>query len=166
MSDTTPQAPKAPIPSDISSILAQVQALQGDKERLSRELEAARAENGHLKQGKREEMKKVWDTVISKWLEDSVQDEEARKQFTEGMNRIMDTTKENGVWTVACAASNLHKSQLEEIERLRTEVDTLKAGSSGSFRDEGSRKRGRDEGAPANANDFWAGFEVDMGRVQ
>jgi len=111
-------------------------------------------------------MKKVWDTVISKWLEDSVQDEEARKQFTEGMNRIMDTTKENGIWTVACAASNLHKSHLEEIERLRTEVDTLKAGSSGSFRDEGSRKRGRDEGGQANANDFWAGFELDMGRVQ
>lgn len=152
--------------SDISSILAQVQALQSDKDRLMKELEMARSENGHLKQGKREEMKKVWDTVIAKWLEDSVQDEEAKKQFTEGMTRIMDNTKENGIWTVACAASNLHKTHLEEIERLRTEVDTLKSGSAGSFRDESSRKRGRDEPAQANPNDFWSGFEVDMGVVQ
>jgi hypothetical protein len=150
--------------SDISSILAQVQALQGDKERLLRDLEAARAENGHLKQGKREEMKKVFDTVISKWLEDSVKDEEAKKQFTQGMERIMDSTHENGVWTVACAASNLHKSQMEEIERLRVENEGLKSGSGGNFKDEGSRKRTREESAPGN-NDFWAGFEVDMGRV-
>lgn len=159
-STTTQAEPmKTQPPSDISSILAQVQALQSDKDRLMKEL-------SHLKQGKREEMKKVWDTVISKWLEDSVQDEDAKKQFTEGMTRIMDTTKENGIWTVACAASNLHKSHLEEIERLRTEVNTLKTGAAGSFRDDASRKRGRDEPVQENPNDFWAGFEVDMGRVQ
>ena len=159
--NTTTQAEpnKTQQPSDISSILAQVQALQSDKDRLMKEL-------SHLKQGKREEMKKVWDTVISKWLEDSVQDEDAKKQFTEGMTRIMDTTKENGIWTVACAASNLHKSHLEEIERLRTEVNTLKTGTAGSFRDDASRKRGRDEPVQENPNDFWSGFEVDMGRVQ
>lgn len=159
-STTTQAEPiKTQPPSDISSILAQVQALQSDKDRLMKEL-------SHLKQGKREEMKKVWDTVISKWLEDSVQDEDAKKQFTEGMTRIMDTTKENGIWTVACAASNLHKSHLEEIERLRTEVNTLKTGAAGSFRDDASRKRGRDEPVQENPNDFWAGFELDMGRVQ
>jgi len=137
MSDSTSQAPKAPTGSDISSILSQVQALQTDKERLLRELEQARQENGHLKQGKREEMKKVFDTVIARWLEDSVKDEEAKKQFTQGMERIMDSTHENGVWTVACAASNLHKSQLEEIERVsgwRTRV-------SGIRREAGSRTR-------------------------
>lgn len=159
-STTTQAEPiKTQPPSDISSILAQVQALQSDKDRLMKEL-------SHLKQGKREEMKKVWDTVISKWLEDSVQDEDAKKQFTEGMTRIMDTTKENGIWTVACAASNLHKSHLEEIERLRTEVNTLKTGAAGSFRDDASRKRGREEPVQENPNDFWAGFELDMGRVQ
>lgn len=165
MSDSSSsQQAKTSMPSDISSILTQVQNLQGDKERLMRELEAARAENGHLKQGKREEMKKVFDTVIAKWLEDSVKDEEARKNFTQGMERIMDSTNENGVWTVACAASNLHKAQLEEIERLRTENDSLKAAPSSGFRDEASRKRGREE-APASSNDFWAGFEVDMSRL-
>jgi regulator of replication initiation timing len=164
-SDSASQATKQPISSDISSILTQVQALQGDKERLLRELEQARAENGHLKQGKREEMKKVFDTIITKWLQDSVQDEEARKQFSEGMERIVDNTRENGIWTVACAASNLHKTQLEEIERLRLENEGLKTASSSGFKDESSRKRGREESAP-NPNDFWGGFEIDMGRVQ
>lgn len=152
--------------SDISSILLQVQNLQGDREKLLRELEAARAENSHLKQGKRDEMKKVFDTVIAKWLEDSVKDEEARKQFAQGMERIVDSTHENGIWTVACAASNLHKTQLDEIERLRLENDTLRSAGAGGFKDESSRKRGREEPSAAQSNDFWTGFEVDMGRVQ
>ena len=164
MSDAQ-QASKPPAQSDITSILQQVQSLQGDRERLLRELEAARAENGHLKQGKREEMKKVFDSVIAKWLEASVQDESVREKFTEGCNRIMDETNEkSGVWTVACAASNLHKSQLEEIERLRVENETLKSGPSGGFRDEGSRKRPREEGGAASG-DFWAGFELDVSQM-
>ena len=164
---TSSHQPSKPLAatSDISSILLQVQNLQGDREKLMRELEAARAEMSQLKQGKREDMKKIFDTVIAKWLEDSVKDEEARKQFAQGMERIVDSTHENGIWTVACAASNLHKTQLEEIERLRVENEGLKSASSSGFRDEASRKRGRDEG-PASSNDFWAGFELDMGRVQ
>jgi hypothetical protein len=166
-SSSSSQQPKTspPISSDISSILLQVQNLQGDREKLMRELEAARAEMSQLKQGKREDMKKIFDTIIAKWLEDSVKDEEVRKQFTQGMERIVDDTKENGIWTVACAASNLHKTQLEEIERLRVENDNLRTAATSGFREEASRKRGREETAP-NPNDFWSGFEVDMGRVQ
>jgi hypothetical protein len=156
---------KLPATSDISSILMQVQKLQGDHEAKDKIIESLRAELGQLKQGKREDMKKIFDTVIAKWLEDSVKDEEARRQFAQGMERIVDSTNENGVWTVACAASNLHKSQLEEIERLRVENEGLKSAATSGFKDEASRKRGRDEGAPA-ANDFWGGFELDMGRVQ
>lgn len=157
---TKPQAT-----SDISSILMQVQKLQGDHEAKDKVIEALRAELGQLKQGKREDMKKIFDTVIAKWLEDSVKDEEARKQFAQGMERIVDNTHENGIWTVACAASNLHKSQLEEIERLRVENDSLRTAATSGFSNEASRKRGREE-APANPNDFWSGFEVDMSRVQ
>ena len=107
-------------------------------------------------------MKKVFDTVIAKWLEDSVKDEDARKQFSDGMERLIKETKaDNGVWTVACAASQMHASKLEEIERLRLENETLKAAGAGSFRDESSRKRGREESQP-NPNDFWAGFDLDV----
>jgi hypothetical protein len=113
-------------------------------------------------------MKKVLDTVIAKWLTDSVQNEDVRKNFTEGMERLVkDTRAESGIWTVACEASNLHARKLDEIERLRTECESLKALNQGAFGSEASRKRGRDE-APAAAGgsgDFW-GFELDTSRTQ
>jgi hypothetical protein len=114
-------------------------------------------------------MKKVFDSVIAKWLQDSVADEDARKQFSDGMERLIKETKaDNGVWTVACAASQMHASKLEEIERLRTECDTLKAGGGGgAFRDEASRKRGRDEpaGQGGGSDDIWATFQFDSSKV-
>jgi hypothetical protein len=116
-------------------------------------------------EGKREEMKKVLDTVIAKWLTDSVKDDDVRKQFTDGMERLVkDTRAESGIWTVACEASQMHAAKLEEIERLRVECETLKASGGGSFREESSRKRGRDEPAQSsgNANDFWAGLDIDI----
>jgi hypothetical protein len=113
-------------------------------------------------------MKKVLDTVIARWLADSVKSEDARKQFSDGMERLVkDTRAESGIWTVACEASQVHANHLEEIERLRTECESLKASGSGGFRDEASRKRGRDEPAQsaASSNDIWAGFELDLSRV-
>ena len=110
-------------------------------------------------------MKKVLDTVISRWLTDSVKDDSARKQFTEGMERLVkDTKEESGVWTVACEASALHAKHIDEIERLRLECETLRTTNGGAFRDEASRKRPREDAKPAG-NDFWAGFEVDISRA-
>jgi hypothetical protein len=107
-------------------------------------------------------MKKVLDTVITRWLTDSVQDEGARKQFTEGMERLVkDTKAESGVWTVACEASALHAKHLDELERLRTECETLRSAGTGSFRDEASRKRPREE-SQSGSKDFWEGFELDQ----
>ena len=107
-------------------------------------------------------MKKVLDTVIAKWLTDSVKSDDVRQQFTEGMQRLVkDTRAESGIWTVACEASQLHAAKLEEIEHLRIENETLKATGLGSFRDESARKRPREDSQP-NPNDFWAGFEVDV----
>jgi hypothetical protein len=105
-------------------------------------------------------MRKVLDTAIARWLTDSVQDETVRKQFTEGMERLVkDTKAESGIWTVACEASSLHAKHLEELERLRTECEALRSVGAGSFKDEASRKRGRED-ADASKNDFWAGFEI------
>jgi hypothetical protein len=156
-------APKPP--PELTSILSQVQILQNDRERLMRELEEANGRVDKLQEGKREEMRKVLDTVITRWLTDSVQDEGARKQFTEGMERLVkDTKAESGVWTVACEASALHAKHLDELERLRTECETLRSTAGGAFRDEASRKRPREETA-SSSNDFWAGFELDTSRV-
>lgn len=104
------------------------------------------------------------DTAIARWLSDSVQDEGVRKQFTEGMERLVkDTKAESGIWTVACEASSLHAKKLEEIEHLRAECEALRAVGGGTFRDEASRKRGRED-ADASKNDFWAGLDLDIPR--
>jgi len=45
----------------------------------------------------------VLDTAIARWLADSVQSEDVRRQFSEGMERLVkDTKAESGIWTVAC----------------------------------------------------------------
>lgn len=145
---------------EISSLLSQMSNLQTDKERLAKELERLVQENSSLKQNKREEMQKIFDTLIHKWLEASVNDENARKQFTEGMGRIIEKTQDQGVWTVAVEASHLHARQIEELEKLRAECEQLRAHSNegGSFKDEAARKRPREE---TKTNDFWAGFTLD-----
>lgn len=100
---------------DLSAILSQVKALESDRERLVRELEEARrkieeehrrleevnSKMGRLTEGKRAEMQQAFDTVIKKWLADSVQDEKVREEFQTGMARLVENTAEDsGVWQV------------------------------------------------------------------
>ena len=148
---------------ELASLLSQLSNLQTDRERMTKEMEKLNAELSTLKEGKREEMRKVFDNVIQRWLSASVSDENVRKQFSDGMERIIDKTQENGIWTVAVEASNLHARQIDELEKLRAECDKLRtcgSEASGSFKDESSRKRGRDESQAAGGNDFWAGFDL------
>ena len=107
-------------------------------------------------------MQKILDTVIAKWLADSVENTDTRKLFVEGMDRLVKGTKEdNGIWQVACQASHAHAKRLEELEQLRVECNALKEQAPGSrFRDENSRKRERDESASgAHSDDIWSSFE-------
>jgi len=159
---SVPAAKAAPSGTELGSILAQVQALQADRERLQKDLEASQGQIDKLQEGKRAEMQKVLDTVIAKWLADSVENEEARKAFVEGMDRLVKGTKEsNGIWQVACQASNAHAKRLEELERLRVECTSLKEQTPGArFGNEESRKRGREaEPTAADGSDIWASFE-------
>ena len=102
-------------PQDLSALLSQVKVLESDRERLSRELEEARkkieeehrrmeevnTKMGRLTEGKRAEMQQAFDTVIKKWLSDSVQDENVRQEFQTGMARLVENTAEDsGVWQV------------------------------------------------------------------
>ena len=113
---------------DLSSILTQVQTLQKDKSELVRELEAHRVRVEKLTEGKRTEMKRSLDTVITNWLADlETKDEGVKKQFKDGMERLVkNTAEESGIWQVVCCASAAHAKRVEEIEKLRTECNTLK----------------------------------------
>ena len=154
------EAPKV----ELNSILTQVQSLQTDREKLMKELDNARQKVEKLTEGKRAEMKNSLDTVIAKWLEDSVENEGVRTQFKEGMERLVkNTAEDSGVWQVVVCASAAHARRLNEIERLRTEHEELKTKMGGEFGQETSRKRVREEtketAGETIGTDFWAGFE-------
>ena len=153
------EPPKA----ELSSILSQVQNLQTDREKLMKELEMAKQKVEKLTEGKRTEMKTALDTVVAKWLEDSVENETIRTQFKEGMERLVkNTAEDSGVWQVVVCASAAHAKRLNEMERLRVEHEELKTRMNGEFSTEASRKRPREEGKDTGAkegSDFWAGFE-------
>ena len=154
------EAPKA----ELTGILSQVQNLQTDREKLMKELEVAKQRVEKLTEGKRAEMKNALDTVVAKWLEDSVENETVRTQFKEGMERLVkQTAEDSGVWQVAVCASAAHAKKIDELERLRAEHEELKTRVNGEFGNEASRKRAREETGGANNNeeptDFWTGFE-------
>ena len=146
---------------ELSSILTQVQTLQTDREKLMKELESARHKVEKLTEGKRAEMKGSLDTVIAKWLDDSVENETVRTQFKEGMERLVkNTAEDSGVWQVVVCASAAHARRLSELEQLRQAHDELKTRMNGEFANEGSRKRQRDDTKEKEpTTDFWAGFE-------
>lgn len=156
---------------DLTSILSQVKGLEEEKGRLLQMLEAerervkevqARAEK--MSEGKRNEMRQSLETVITNWLQDAVQDEKVREEFKKGMGRLVeDTAEDSGVWQVVCCASNVHAKRLQEIERMRLENEELKSKGSAEFKDEASRKRGREagegEGSSADKGNIWMEFE-------
>lgn len=158
-SSLSADAPKV----ELNSILTQVQSLQTDREKLMKELDNARQKVEKLTEGKRLEMKNSLDTVIAKWLEDSVENEGVRSQFKEGMERLVkNTAEDSGVWQVVVCASAAHARRINEIERLRTEHEELKTKMGGEFGQEASRKRAREETkevGETSTSDFWVGFE-------
>jgi hypothetical protein len=158
---------------DLSSILSQVKGLEEEKAKLMQLLETERerlkevsARNEKMSEGKRTEMKQALDTVIMNWLQEAVKDEKIREEFKAGMNRLADDAKDDaGVWQVVCCASNLHAERLKEIERIRGENEELKSRGVGDFRDETSRKRGREEvegGGKQQDSNIWVQFEQEI----
>lgn len=157
---------------DLSSILTQVKGLEEEKTRLIQLLESERerlkevqAKAEKMSEGKRNEMRQSLETVITNWLQDAVQDERVREEFKKGMGRLVeDTAEDSGVWQVVCNASQVHARRLQELDQMRVENEALKARGGGDFRDESSRKRGRDEGegsAKETGGNIWLEFEQE-----
>lgn len=156
---------------DLSSILAQVKGLEEEKLRLMHLLDGERerikevqARADKMSEGKRTEMRQALETVITNWLQDSVQDERVREEFKKGMGRLVeDTAEDSGVWQVVACASNVHARRLQEIDAMRAENEKLKARDTGAFSDESSRKRPREEtGGPGDAGgNIWVEFEQE-----
>jgi chorismate mutase len=153
---TSASKPSTP---ELSSILTQVQTLQTEREKLTQELAEAKLNLSQLQEGKRAAMRGVLDTVINKWINDSVESEEAKKQFQQGMERLVTDTREtSGLWQVACAASATHAKQISELEKLRSECNELRSLQGGNFASETSRKRKPEEKDPSGF-DVWSEFK-------
>lgn len=157
-------------PQDLSSILTQVKGLEEEKAKLLQLLETERerlkeeqAKTIKLSEGKRAEMRQALDTVIMNWLQDAVKDEKVRDEFKAGMTRLAEDAKDDaGVWQVVCCASNVHAQRLQEFEKMRIENEQLKSKGSGDFRDEATRKRGRDEAETHADSNVWLQFEQEI----
>ena len=156
---------------DINTLLTQMKSMEGDREQLLQRVQQMQEKIGKLTEGKKQEMQTTLETVIQKWLEESVADEAVREEFKKGMSRLVDqTAEESGVWRVVCCASNLHAERLKELERLRTENNSLKTGTIQSME---SKKRSFDEvnGNQGDRSDrgdvnIWEEFANNMkGRV-
>jgi hypothetical protein len=155
----------------MSSILAQIKMLEEEKARVLKQLEDERALKTEMQQkvdkmseAKRAEMKQFLDDALMNYMKQIVADEKLREEFQKGMNRLVDETEETGVWQVMCCASNAHTKSIQEIERLRIENDELKLRGGGDFKEDSSRKRGRDETAEAHedSSNVWMQFEKEI----
>jgi len=159
-----------PSSQDLSSILNQVKGLEEEKAKLMQMLESERerlkeveAKAEKMSESKRAEMQKALDDVITKWLEDTVKEERLREEFKAGMNRLVkNTAEDSGVWQVVCQASNVHAQRLQELERMRVENEELRSRQSGDFRDESSRKRGREGAETKEDHNIWTEFENEI----
>jgi len=151
---------------DLTSVLSHVNALESEKRALQEHLTKQNERLERLTQSKREEMKTQLDTMISGWLKDiDVNNEEVKTEFMTGMERIVkDTKDDSGVWQVMCCASNAHRRNVMQLQKIQEEYNELKTKvEGGTFRNEEARLGKRKEPeAPGPCNNIWDEFESYM----
>jgi hypothetical protein len=144
--NTTTSATPSGQPPDVSSILAQIAKLEQSNTTLKNELTTKSQEVSKLSQKKREEMKIVYDTVMSKWVDTlDTTKPEARDLFKNGLQNLAEKTEdENGIWQVVmCASANAAKKE-GEFQLLQEQYEELKKRSDGGqFAHEDQRVGGK-----------------------
>lgn len=89
--------------------------------KMSQEKKQLESVMGDLLKEKTDKMKNVWESSIRNWVADlPTEDLAVKAQFEQGIQKLCETSADkSGVWQVACCASELHRNQVNEIERLR-----------------------------------------------
>ena len=153
---------------DLTSVLNHVSALESEKRALQENLAKQHERLERLTQSKREEMKTQLDTMISEWLKDiDVTNEEVKTEFMTGMERIVkDTKDDSGVWQVMCCASNAHRRNVMQLQKVQEEYNELKTKvEGGTFRNEDARlgkRKEMEEPTRGVSNNIWDEFESYM----
>lgn len=129
---------------DLASILAKIQSLEKEKADMRAQLEVTTSKLSKLQESKRAEMEQMMNSTISKWLESlQTTDANAKEQLKEGLNRLVQSGDESGVWNVIACASSSWVSNVNQIEQLTTQLNEYKEKerllSGGIFQSEESR---------------------------
>lgn len=148
---------------DLSSVLNHVTTLEKEKQTLQEYLKQQNEKLEKLTAAKRDEMKKQLDTMIAEWLKDiDVNDEKQKEEFMNGMQKIVKETKEESpVWQVMCQASATHRRNVNALQKMTEDYNTLKTKvEGGTFASEESRISGvkRLQPEPSQSN-VWDEFE-------
>lgn len=142
-SGAAPASTNAPI-MDLASVLAKIQSLEKEKSDMRAQLETATSRLSKLQESKRVEMEQMMNSTITKWLENlNTSDAAAKDQLKDGLNRLVQSGDESGVWNVIACASSNWVSNVNQIEQLTTQLNEYKEKerllSGGIFQSEESR---------------------------
>ena len=162
---------------DLASVLAHVEALQKQlvtkeaelrdsklkEDEARRQAEQLSNINSKLSEAKREAMKQDFNGKVREWIKDldSKQVPDTLKdEFLSSCERFAEAGNDTGVWKVLCCASAVHQNQVNTIQKLTEEYNTLKKTiDGGEFRTEESRKRKEMEPTSGPAFSVWEQLE-------
>jgi septal ring factor EnvC (AmiA/AmiB activator) len=150
---------------DLSSVLTHVTTLEKEKQALQEHLKQQNAKLEKLTAAKRDEMKKQLDTMIAEWIKGiDVTDEKQKEEFMSGMSRIVEETKEESpVWQIMCQASAAHMRNVNQLQKVTEEYNTLRTKlEGGTFAAEESRvgsKRKEPTETCSRSGNVWDEFE-------
>lgn len=171
---STQEQSNAPGHGDTASLLQKMSDQEKKIQELMSVIDQEKSLNEKLTEKNRVEMKEFFDTVLKKWVEEMDANETAKKQFTQGLEKLsLDGDNSNGIWQVCCAASEqsskdranaaekerLYQQLVEENSKLQRQIQ------GGEFISESARvgeKRPAvtdpSPGGGANNRDIWSEF--------
>jgi uncharacterized protein (UPF0335 family) len=113
---------------DMAAMMKKIKELEDEKAKLAANLTQT---TGRIEQLSEKTKKKMAETLATT-IADMVKNlngvgEEKKKEFMDGMERIVNhTAEDSGVWQVMCTASEVHKQNVVELETARKENEALK----------------------------------------
>lgn len=117
----------APSIMDMASVLGRIQQLEKLNAELSSTITAKDGQLERLTEGKRAEMKTLLETTMARFLEDlQTRDSKTKEDLKEGLARLAQRGDESGVWEVMACASASHVEKVNELEKLRSEVNDFR----------------------------------------
>jgi len=111
----------------MASVLGKIQALEQEKRDLHTQLMSQESKLQKLTESKRAEMQQMLEGTIGRFIQDlQTKDEKTKTDLKAGLERLASRGDESGVWEVMACASAAHAERVNELERLRNEVNSFK----------------------------------------